>query len=231
MHQRTDHTQHDETLIAGHAAGDLVGPQLLLANRLLAACEACATLHADLRAIAAATRALPAPALPARDFTLGAERAERLRRGGLARRLLRPFAGPASGARPLAAAFSTLGAVGLAVVLLLPAFGGPAAVPALEYGTFRAAAGPAAGPTAAPDSAPVPGGAAGAPTGSSGGEGYVDDLGGAGPRDQGSNDGTDKVLAEDASVSPATLLLIGSAALLAMGLGLFAVRLIARRVS
>src|SRR3972149_2569210 len=57
----TSHAAHDAALIAGHAAGDLRGTQLLLVDRLLASCEDCARLHADLRTIAAATRAPPGP--------------------------------------------------------------------------------------------------------------------------------------------------------------------------
>jgi hypothetical protein len=109
------HDTHDRLLVAAAAAGDLAGPELASAQSLLATCPDCRVLHAELLAIAAATRHLPAPARPpAMDFRITADRAAKLARGGLWRRLLRPFGRSGSPAiRPLAAALTTLGVAGL----------------------------------------------------------------------------------------------------------------------
>lgn len=125
----TDHDQHDLLLIAGHAAGDLPDTDRAMADAMLAACESCAELRRDLIAIAAATRAVPAPALPARDFRLTTDQAARLRRGSWLRRLLRPFAAPRSAVRPMAAAFTTIGVAGLFVTTLFSGIGGSAGAP------------------------------------------------------------------------------------------------------
>ncbi|NJD27847.1 MAG: hypothetical protein FIA92_06070 [Chloroflexi bacterium] len=253
---RNDHDAHDAALIAAHAAGDLTGAGLILANRLLATCDDCAALHADLRAIAASTRALqPMPVLAAapRDFRLTPEQASRLRRGNLVRRLLRPFAAASSAVQPLAAAFSGLGAVGLAIVLLVPAFATPAGAPAEERNTLSAADSRA---TLAP--APVPGRAAAGPT-----AGSVDDYATAAPNPRAApnptaapdasaalapaeqatgqpgekDDGADEENAPRSAPGAAsggptttTLVLVGSTALLGIGLALFLLRALARRV-
>ena len=109
------HDRHDRLLVAAAAAGDLAGPELARAEALLATCPDCRVLHAELLAIATATRHLPAPVRPpAMDFRITPDRAAELARGGLWRRLLRPFGRPGSGTiRPLAAAFTTLGLAGL----------------------------------------------------------------------------------------------------------------------
>jgi hypothetical protein len=109
------HDTHDRLLVAAAAAGDLAGPELARAEARLGTCPDCRVLHAELFAIAAATRHLPAPVRPpAMDFRITADRAVELARGGLWRRLLRPFGRSGSPAiRPLAAAFTTLGLAGL----------------------------------------------------------------------------------------------------------------------
>jgi hypothetical protein len=109
------HDTHDRLLVAAAAAGDLAGPELASAHALLETCPDCRVLHAELLAIAAATRHLPAPVRPpAMDFRITAHRAAELARGGLWRRLLGPFGRSGSPAiRPLAAAFTTLGVAGL----------------------------------------------------------------------------------------------------------------------
>jgi hypothetical protein len=114
------HDAHDRLLIAAAAAGDLAGPELALAEAVRATCPECQALHAELLALAAATRHLPAPIRPtAMDFRITSERAAELARGGLWRRLLSPFGRPGSGAiRPLAAAFTTLGLAGLMLATL-----------------------------------------------------------------------------------------------------------------
>ena len=55
------HAAHDPLLVAAYAAGDATGAELETATALVAACAACAALHHDLRAIAAALPAMPAP--------------------------------------------------------------------------------------------------------------------------------------------------------------------------
>ncbi|HVL54342.1 MAG TPA: hypothetical protein VM344_08795, partial [Vitreimonas sp.] len=100
--EHPSHDDHDLLLVAAVAAGDAEagdaeagdaeagdrGP----ADDLLAACPACAVVAKDLRAIQAATAAVPAPAR-GRDFRLTLADAERLRpRGwrGLLSGLARP---------------------------------------------------------------------------------------------------------------------------------------------
>jgi hypothetical protein len=140
-----DHANHELTLIAGNAAGDLADSEHVRAEALLPAFTSCAELQRDHIAIAAATRALPAAALGSRDFRLDAAQAERLRRGSWLRTLLRPFGAAQSSVRPIATAFTSLGVAGLLVATILPGLlGSPASAPMLE----RAAAGTAApGPT------------------------------------------------------------------------------------
>ena len=127
------HDRHDRLLVAASAAGDLAGPEVARAEGLLATCPDCQALHAELRAIAAATRNLPAPIRPpAIDFRISPDRAAELARGGLWWRLLRPFGRPGSSTiRPLAAAFTTLGLAGLML----------AALPTIQMGGSSAGAG------------------------------------------------------------------------------------------
>jgi hypothetical protein len=131
------HDRHDRLLVAASAAGDLAGPELASAEALLATCPDCRALHAELLAIAAATRHLPAPVRPpAMDFRITPDRAAELARGGLWRRLLRPFGRPGSSTlRPIAAAFTTLGLAGLMLATL----------PNLQLGGSSAGAGTYAG--------------------------------------------------------------------------------------
>ena len=79
-------------------------------------CGECAALHADLGAIAAATRALPDPIRP-RSFTLSAEQAERLRPTGW-RRLSGLRLDQRRFTRPMAIACTTLGLAGLLLAAL-----------------------------------------------------------------------------------------------------------------
>jgi hypothetical protein len=120
-----DHARHDALLVAGHAAGDLTGIDRARADAVIAGCEDCAELRRDLVALAAATRSAPAPATRIRDLRLSDEQADRLRRGSWLRTFLRPFASATSPIRPMAAAFTSLGIVGLLVGVTLT--GGPAA--------------------------------------------------------------------------------------------------------
>lgn len=135
----SDHARHDLALIAGHAAGDLADSERPLADTLLAGCTACVDLRRDLVAIAAATRALPAPFTLARDLRLDPAQAKRLRRGSWLRGALRPFAAGDNAVRPMAAAFTSLGVAGLLVATVLPSLLGPAFAPAAPGGAFEAA--------------------------------------------------------------------------------------------
>jgi hypothetical protein len=256
--QAGSHDSHDRLLIAARAAGDLTGPELARSASLLATCPDCRALHDELRAIAAATRRLPPSARPATlDFRIPPGRAAELVRGGLWRRLLRPFGRSGSGAiRPLAAAFTTLGLAGLML----------AALPTLQLGstgTFlstTAESGAPAGasaPTLRPE-AEVPADATVAPgqtdrdtaggeaTGDSGGLGPIvpsaDDKGAVpssgtnveGSGDAGAQGGSDRGQGgndgvTDVSGGPTPLMLL-SLALLGAGLGLFLVRQVALRL-
>ena len=110
-----DHqTDHDALLIAAFAAGDAEGADLERAQALVAACDDCAALHHDLRAIAAAMPSVPAPARR-RDFRLTPQQAAELRPSGW-RRLLAPLAGPRFAfAGPLGGSLAALGLAGILV--------------------------------------------------------------------------------------------------------------------
>jgi hypothetical protein len=132
-----DHAAHDPLLVASYAAGDAAGAELEVVTALVAACPACATLHHDLRVIAAALPVMPAPRRT-RDFRLTAEQAASLRPSGW-RRLLAPFAGPRFAfAAPLGSGLAALGLVGM----LLAGTG-------LPLGGATAGAAPADAPLAA----------------------------------------------------------------------------------
>lgn len=250
-----DHAQHDLDLIAGHAAGDLSDAERATAERLLSSCAPCDALRRDLVAIAAATHALPAPATSPRDFRLAPEQAERLRRGSWLRQLLRPFGATRSAARPMAAAFTSLGIAGLFVATMLPGIAGfaaapgsaerndltgaqqtaaPAALPAatagaqspgaLPGGQVTVGQGPGASPiradSAMRSAAPEPG-----PT-----EGQVAVAGdtSADAEDADGGEGTASPLTTP--TPPANPLVVGSFALLGLGLVLFGLRIAARRL-
>jgi hypothetical protein len=150
----TDHPRHDASLIAGLAAGDLTAPDRARAEALLVSCNACAELHHDLLTLQAAVRSVPAPATRFRDFQLTAEQARRLVRGSWLRGLLRPFAAAGSATRPLAAAFTSVGAAGLLIAMLLPGILGPvASAPAYDTTTGSSQGGGAA-ITVAPEANP-----------------------------------------------------------------------------
>jgi hypothetical protein len=78
MEPSTTHRTHDESLVVRLYGGDVSEVERERALSLVADCDSCATLFADLGAIAMATAALPVPARP-RDFTICAEDAELLR--------------------------------------------------------------------------------------------------------------------------------------------------------
>ncbi|TAL12691.1 MAG: hypothetical protein EPO00_01525, partial [Chloroflexota bacterium] len=64
-----DHDDEHELWIAALLDRDLTDETRVEAKRLLTTCSRCARLHAELLALAAATRALPVPARP-RDYAL-----------------------------------------------------------------------------------------------------------------------------------------------------------------
>ncbi len=149
----TAHATHDPLLVAALAAGDAAGAELEAASALVAGCDACAALHRDLRLIAAALPAMPAPHR-SRDFRLTAGQAASLRPTGW-RRLLAPFAGPRFAfAAPLGSGLAALGLAGL----LLAGNG-------LPPGGATAGAGSESGPVtaSAAAAAPVPARAAPSP--------------------------------------------------------------------
>ena len=148
------HATHDLELIAAHAAGDAAGSDLATAMALVAGCPACAALHHDLRAIAAALPELPAPVRP-RSFTLTPEQAAALRPAGW-RRFAAILAGPRF---RFAAPFGTgLATLGLAGLLLGVIAGAPLGAGTATSGLAAAPAGaPAAAPSAtAPTAISVP---------------------------------------------------------------------------
>jgi len=109
-----DHAAHDRMAVAAYAAGDATGPGLTAATALVVTCPECASLHRDLRAIAAALPATAAPLRP-RDFRITPGQAATLRPAGW-RRILAPFAGPGFAfAGPLGSGLATLGLAGILV--------------------------------------------------------------------------------------------------------------------
>ena len=241
-----DHANHELALIAGHAAGDLTVSERIRADVLLHACTSCADLRRDLIAITAATRALPTAAIAPRDFRLDAAQAARLHRGSWLRTLLRPFGAARSGVRPMAAALTSLGLAGLLVTTILPGlFGSAASAPSNERslsggGHPAATSAPAQQPVAAGSSA---GGgevqAAGQPstlaydnlTGAKASQQPNDMHGEPAPGLPGSHVPAVNMSTTESSVSTPSPnpILVGSLALLAIGLALFGLRFAARR--
>jgi anti-sigma factor RsiW len=247
MHRpNPDHANHELTLIAGHAAGDLAVSERIRAESLLQSCTSCADLHRDLIAIAAATHALPTTAVAPRDFRLDAAQAARLRRGSWLRTLLQPFGAARSGVRPMAAALTSLGLAGLFVTMILPGmFGSAASAPAFERDSSGAGL-PAA--TFAPPQPVAAGSSAGTGEGQAVGQpsapGY-DTITGLKsshePKDmpedpavglKGSHAPAVNTTTDTSSAvsAPSNPIVLGSVALLAIGLALFVLRFAARRV-
>lgn len=128
------HAAHDPLLVSAYAAGDATGRELDAAAALVATCGECATLHRDLRTIAAALPALPPPVRP-RDFRITPGMAATLHRSGW-RRVLAPLAGPRFAfAAPLGATMATLGLAGILIA-------GGAALPLGFAGGASSAAAP-----------------------------------------------------------------------------------------
>lgn len=233
--QHPNHPDHDILLISSHAAGDIAGSERTSAETLLATCDPCAELHRDLIAIAGATRALPNLATAPRDFRLASEQAARLRRRRWLAAALAPFSTARSATRPMAAACTSLGLAGLLVATFLPGMLGSATSLApqretvTDAGVSAAPAGPVLGPVAgAPNpTAITSGGEFGVKDGAATDAPNVAVAGGQGT-------GTDAGQEDDASRltvnAPPSPLVIGSIALFALGLLLFALRFVARRV-
>lgn len=118
-----NHDAHDLELIVEHAAGDASGARLDAATALVTSCAACAELHADLRAIAAAMPQLPVPSRT-RDYRLSPQQAAALRPSGW-RRLLAALAAPKLAfTAPLGTGLAALGIAGLLVTSTPALFGG-----------------------------------------------------------------------------------------------------------
>ena len=246
--QHPNHPDHDLTLIAAHTAGDLSDPERMRAQGLIDTCGACADLHRDLTAIAAATRSLPTRATAPRDFRLTPEQASQLRRRGWLRSILAPFGTGRSAVRPIAAAFTSLGIAGLLVATFLPGLMGSAA----SLGTDREQSATGAGASAAPAlpgaGAPVPTSAsapdvrpaAGGPTAAPGNEFGTKDGNTAtgapevqavgGSPTEAPSAAVDLVARADTQTATTNPLLVGSFALLGVGLLLFGLRFASRRL-
>lgn len=239
-HDPAAEAQDHAALIAALDAGDLAGPDLARAERLLAGCAGCGSLRDDLAAIRVAMIALPSPARR-RDYRLTEEDAARLRPSGW-RRVAGWLAAPRSSVRPLATGLATLGVVGLLLTAGLPGFGGGVAVlhPAGE--TVDGAA-PEGAPldvrvteraTEEPAVAPAPG-LAGEPSPDAvstqdladpgrGGDGEAYAGGGK----SGADEATGDAAARQSEPGPSVPLAL-SLALLTAGLGLFLARAISLR--
>lgn len=250
--QHPNHPDHELPLIAGHAAGDLIDTERTRAQALLDTCTDCADLHRDLIAIAAATRSLPNLATAPRDYRLSPEQAAQLQRGSWLRRVLAPFGATRSATRPMAAAFTSLGIAGLLVATILPGLLGssPAAAPTgAERDTAAIGAGATAAPAepAATDAALVPVSGPGQlpPNPASDLNFGVKDgstssgvpktnapevaVAGGGIASQGADNGEASRVDLDVFY-PSNPLLIWSLALLAVGLLLFGLRFVGRRL-
>jgi hypothetical protein len=221
------HDRHDTFLIAALAAGDLTATDRARATAQLDGCGDCRAIHDDLVAIATFTRTLPAARAP-RDFRLTEAQVAGLRRSWRSV-LLAPFRPRQAGTRRLAAAFTTLGLVGVFVAGALPAFLGGAT------GSARTVADGGAGAQVA-TSAPAPALGPGAqPTAESAGQGPKDatasiDPGYAFGGDAANSGAGGHDEADVAAQERPNLLLIGSLALIAAGVLLFGLRFAGRRL-
>jgi hypothetical protein len=133
-----DHATHDELLIARLYGDDVDDRERARALELVAGCDECSALYADLGAIAEATAALPVRSRP-RDFALTEEDAARLRpRRGVRARLL-----AIGGRRSFGGALVALGFSGLVLTSALSMLG--TAPTAMSLDAQRNAAAPAVG--------------------------------------------------------------------------------------
>jgi anti-sigma factor RsiW len=147
-----DHAGHDPLLVASLVDHSLEDRERSAAEALVAACTACAGLHADILALRDATRAMPTPARP-RDYALTPDDAVRLRRGGW-RRLVAAFGSSRDAfSRPLAMGLTTLGIAGLLFATIPSIYTGGAASGSAT--TAGARAGDVAQPGTDSNGAPV----------------------------------------------------------------------------
>ena len=250
------HENHDPLLIAAHASNDPSPVEIERVERWLHDCPACAALHADVLSISGALAALPKTARAPRDFRLSPAQASRLRGGPWWRRLGRAISAPRGVGRPLAAAFTTLGLVGLLIGNLPTGFlltAGGAANP--DRALVEAGASPETPQGApVPDAAPTPrdtSSAYGPAEGSN--DGRTDYTLGSGPTPTGMKDdltttgasATERPSPTDAgaplyageptaardATGPASPMVALAIAFLAIGLGLFAIRRFAGRLA
>jgi hypothetical protein len=237
------HASHDVLILAAAADHDPDPETLAEVERMTAECADCAAIADDLRLLASGLATLP-PEVPApRDFRITEEQAARLRRRGLARRILEPFGvGGLPGLSPFGGALT---AIGLAGILLTSVFSGTGVTSVLQQvGTAvsGAGAGAAEAPAPAPstyaahapevkDNASPPAVDTGtnSQAGSGGARGSFEPqavvpsqaLGGAPPNDDRTN------AVEQPGPSPWAL---ASVVLLVLGVVLLSLRLVARRL-
>jgi hypothetical protein len=128
--QTPTHASHDRLLVASVVDRSVSETERDRAEAQMAGCSDCRRLHDDLVALSEATRSLPVPPRP-RDFTLSPADAQRLRSRGW-RRILAAFGSPRDVfSRPLAVGLTTLGLAGLLVASIPGALTGqPTAGPA-----------------------------------------------------------------------------------------------------
>lgn len=228
-----DHATHDPLLIAAHLDDTLAARETVRVHDWLSGCSSCATLRADLAALAVATRTLSTPPRP-RDFSLTTADAERARPRGW-RRALAAFASPRDTfARPLAVGLTTLGLAGL-VIANIPAtslFGSAGATSSqAEMSTDVAAPwtlAPVAGAVASPKADTAGELAPEATYGDRSGA-AITDGGGQSGRDTAKGSRLDESFAADGPGAPSILVMV-SGALLIMGLALALLRWWARRL-
>lgn len=152
------HASHEPTRIASLADHSLLAADRAAAEALVASCSACATIHADILALQAATKAMPVPARP-REFILTLTDVARLRPGGW-RRFVAAFGSSRDLlSRPLAAGLTALGLAGLLLATIPSVLTGGAASSTLS--TVDQRAGTPATVEAVPGAALVPSAAGG----------------------------------------------------------------------
>ena len=233
MHQSlpSEHAQHDLSLIAAHAAGDLPDAERPRADALISSCTPCADLRRDLVAITAATRSVPPPFALTRDFRLDDAQASRLRRGSWVRALLAPFGASRSVLRPIAAGVTSLGVAGLLVATMLPT-ALPATMPAERNDQTLSGATSSVAPEFQVAASPIDRVNAPASVGSDSKADPSSEVAVAGgvstqgPAEDGEGNPAPTVISTP-SMSP---LAIASLGILALGLLLFGLRFAARRV-
>jgi hypothetical protein len=217
------HADHDLLLVAAFAAGDLEGAELGRANGIVAACGECATLAADLQAIARATAEVRAARRP-RDFFVRPADAERLRPRGL-RRLAAMLAAPRRQlVRPLASGLMMVGFAGL-VIASLPGLSQTAGGSPSDLRSEAAASATPAADIQAQPGEPASTGAEFFDEGSRQGRSVPPAAGGPGSAPTVQPDSVETGR-DTAAVAGPSALLVGSLVLVALGAALFLVSLL-----